>query len=156
MLFSAMMIGATAQNVDNATERDDTLNVVESVYDMAPEYPGGMEALTDYLRKNLNYPDIAAKYGVEGLVIMTFIVDEDGALKNIAAHDCKIRRFNTTKFNSENETTQKSLRRIFALQFAKEGARVIRKMPKWTPGKLHDKAIKVRLNLPIRFSIPDK
>lgn len=159
LLFSFIMIGATAQNANNTTERNDTVNRKVAIGvnpEQMPEYPGGNDALLSFLKKNIRYPQLAQQYGVEGKVIMTFLVDEKGALKDISAHDCKIERFNTTKFYSETEAKQKELKKEFALLFAKEGARVIRKMPKWKPGKLNDKAIKVRYNLPIRFSIPDK
>ena len=62
-----------------------------------PEFKGGQKALTIFLTKNLRYPDTAADYGVEGSVVMTFVVGVDGSLSNISAHDCKIERFNTTK-----------------------------------------------------------
>ena len=69
-----------------------------------PEFKGGQKALTIFLTKNLRYPDTAADYGVEGSVVMTFVVGVDGSLSNISAHDCKIERFNTTKFSQETVT----------------------------------------------------
>ena len=104
-----------------------------------PEFKGGQKALTIFLTKNLRYPDTAADYGVEGSVVMTFVVGVDGSLSNISAHDCKIERFNTTKFSQETE-----------------GARVIRKMPKWTPGTLNGKAVRVKFDLRISFIDPNK
>ena len=121
-----------------------------------PEFKGGQKALTIFLTKNLRYPDTAADYGVEGSVVMTFVVGVDGSLSNISAHDCKIERFNTTKFSQETESRQKELKKQFALLFAKEGARVIRKMPKWTPGTLNGKAVRVKFDLRISFIDPNK
>ena len=69
---------------------------------------------------------------------------------------CKIERFNTTKFSQETESRQKELKKQFALLFAKEGARVIRKMPKWTPGTLNGKAVRVKFDLRISFIDPNK
>ena len=121
-----------------------------------PEFKGGQKALTIFLTKNLRYPDAAADYGVEGSVVMTFVVGADGSLSNISAHDCKIERFNTTKFSQETESRQKELKKQFALLFAKEGARVIRKMPKWTPGTLNGKAVRIKFDLRISFIDPNK
>ena len=87
---------------------------------------------------------------------MTFVVGVDGSLSNISAHDCKIERFNTTKFSQETESRQKELKKQFAVLFAKEGARVIRKMPKWTPGTLNGKAVRIKFDLRISFIDPNK
>jgi protein TonB len=84
-----------------------------------PEFKGGQKALKKFLSKNLEYPEVAANYSVEGSVIMTFVVGVDGSLSNISAHDCKIERFNTTKFSQEAESRQKELKKQFALLFAK-------------------------------------
>ena len=128
----------------------------ESNVQKAPEFKGGLEALVKYLNKNLKYPGLAKRYGVEGKVVMEFIVDTDGTLKEITAKDCIIERFNTTKFSQLTEAEQKNLKEQFALLFAKEGARVIRKMPKWTPGNINGIPVRVKYNLPITFKIPDK
>ena len=87
---------------------------------------------------------------------MTFFVEKDGSLSEISAHDCKIDRFNTTKFSQETESKQKELKKQFALLFAKEGARVIRKMPKWAPGKVNGEAVRVKMNQRISFIDPNK
>ena len=123
---------------------------------ISASFPGGQQALTKFLDKNLQYPDAASDYGVEGSVVMTFFVEKDGSLSDISANDCKIDRFNTTKFSQETESKQKELKRQFALLFAKEGARVIRKMPKWTPGKTNGESIRTKINQRITFSDPNK
>ena len=119
-------------------------------------FPGGQQALTRFLDKNLQYPDAASDYGVEGSVIMTFLVEKDGSLSDISAHDCKIDRFNTTKFSQETASKQKELKEQFALLFAKEGARVIRKMPKWAPGKVNGESVRTKINQRITFMDPNK
>ena len=142
LLFAFMSMVAMAQSADSTI--------------VMPSFRGGQETLMNFLRKNLKYPDLAEHYAVEGRVVMTFIVSRDGSLKDIAAEDCKIERFNTTKFSQETESKQKQLKQQFALVFAKEGARIIRKMPKWIPGTRNGEPIDVKFHLPIRFSIPDK
>ena len=83
-------------------------------------------------------------------------VNEDGSLSDISAHDCKINRFNTTRFSQETESKQKEVKEQFAKLFAKEGYRLIKKMPKWTPGKLNGKVVRTKYNLPINFVNPHK
>ena len=151
--LTALSMSVMAQ--ETGTECTDS-TVVASPDRQMPEFKGGQEALAKFFAKNLRYPDIAAAYGVEGSVVMTFIVGEDGSLSDISAHDCKIERFNTTKFSQETESRQKELKKQFTLLFAKEGARVIRKMPKWTPGTLNGKAVRVKYNQRIRFIDPNK
>ncbi|MBR4899115.1 MAG: TonB-dependent receptor [Prevotella sp.] len=159
-MFATLSMGATAQNTDCNEAKNDTaqatccsapkLNIVQ------PTYPGGKEALIKFLSKNIHYPDLAETYDVEGSVKMTFVVGRDGKVKDIAAKDCKLDRFNTTKFSQETEVKQQQLKKQFSLLFAKEGARVIRKMPKWTPGTVDGKPADVKYTLPIRFVNPNK
>ena len=119
-----------------------------------PQFPGGLEALAQFLVDNVKYPEVAEAYAVEGKVVMAFIVERDGTLSEISAEDCKIERFNTTKFSQETEARQKELKEQFALLFAKEGARVLRKMPQWIPGNVDGKPVRVKLRQPINFRLP--
>ena len=151
--LTTIALGMLAQNI-TVKPTDSTVTV--SADRTNPEFKGGQKALKKFLSKNLEYPEVAANYSVEGSVIMTFVVGEDGSLSDISAHDCKIERFNTTKFSQETESRQKELKKQFALLFAKEGARVIRKMPKWTPGTLNGKAVRIKFDLRISFIDPNK
>ncbi len=153
-LLLALTMGVAAQSVDNTCEKSDTVENKPfecELMEQQPSFPGGEEALRMFFKKNLRYPQLAEDYDVEGRVVMTFFVEKDGTLTNVSALDCKIDRFNTTKFSQETEAKQKQLKEQFALLFAKEGARVIRKMPKWTPGKANGEVVRVKYNLPIRF-----
>ena len=158
MMLAAMSLAGVAQVTDSTDVRKDTVErgPFQCVLEQMPEYPGGKNALIEYLSKNVKYPELASQYGVEGRVVMQFVVDVDGSLKDISAKDCKINRFNTTKFSQETEARQQELKKQFALLFAKEGARVIRKMPRWEPGRINGEAKRVRYTLPITFSIPNK
>ena len=154
IIISVLTMGALAQNTISI-EKNDSLTIISSHKTIA-SFPGGQQALTKYLKKNVQYPDAAADYGVEGRVIMTFFVEKDGTLSEISAHDCKIERFNTTRFSQETESKQKELKKQFALLFAKEGARVIRKMPKWLPGKIDGESVRTKINQQITFIDPNK
>ena len=149
IIISVLTMGALAQNTISI-EKNDSVTIISSHKTIA-SFPGGQQALTKYLKKNVQYPDAAADYGVEGSVIMTFFVEKDGTLSEISAHDCKIERFNTTRFSQETESKQKELKKQFALLFAKEGARVIRKMPKWLPGKIDGESVRTKINQQITF-----
>jgi len=152
--LAALTMGAVAQNTISIEKNDSSMIV--SSHKIIASFPGGQQALTKFLDKNLQYPDAAQDYGVEGSVVMTFFVEKDGSLSEISANDCKIDRFNTTKFSQETESKQKELKKQFALLFAKEGARVIRKMPKWMPGKINGESVRTKINQRITFSDPNK
>lgn len=141
MLFAVLTLGAMAQSKEQKTDA---------------VFPGGEKAMKAYLQKNLQYPEQAAQYGVEGSVIMIFTVEKDGSLKDIVATECKIERFNTSTFGQETEARKKELKRQFAKLFAKEGVRVVRKMPKWEPLKKDGEAVSSKCYLPIHFGMPNK
>ena len=159
VMFAALTMGAVAQSTDSISIKNDTTGtkkIFSEIAKTSPQFPGGEKALKHFFDKNVQYPDAAQDYDVEGQVIMTFFVNEDGSLSDISAHDCKINRFNTTRFSQETESKQKELKEQFAKLFAKEAYRVIKKMPKWTPGKLNGKIMRTKYNLPINFVDPNK
>ena len=94
-----------------------------------PQFPGGVSALMAYLNKNVKYPVVAWENGVQGRVIVSFVVDEDGAIL-----DPKVAR-----------SVDPSLDR--------EAIRVVRKMPKWIPGMLDGKPFPVKFSVPVVFGL---
>lgn len=96
-----------------------------------PRFPGGLEALADYLSANIRYPREAIRNGVSGIVKVSFDVDTDGTPVNISVPG-----------------------RQLGYGLEEEGIRVVSKMPGWVPGIQHNKKVKVHFNLPIRFRAP--
>lgn len=94
-----------------------------------PEFPGGIEGLAKYLQKNIQYPKEAMQAGIEGKVIVSFVIDKQGLVQN-----AKI---------------IKSMRE----DFDEEALRVVRAMPKWRPGTQKGKRVAVSFNLPIAFKL---
>lgn len=92
-----------------------------------PEFPGGEDKLYDYLGKNLKYPREAQNNEIEGMVIVQFVVDEEG-----------------------NITSPKIVKSV-GFGCDEEALRVVKSMPQWKPGKQRNKAVKVYYNLPIMF-----
>ena len=108
-----------------APRTDEVFVVVEQ----QPEYPGGMDALRTFLTKNLNYPRSAASAGVSGRVFVSFVVNTDGSLADVQV--------------------------LKGIGFGcdEEAMRVVQKMPHWRPGKQSGRAVRVKYNLPIAFSL---
>ncbi len=99
------------------------------VVEQNPSFPGGEKALMDYLYKNLKYPAVAQDNGIQGRVLVQFVVNKDGSIV-----DPKVLR-----------SVDPSL--------DKEAMRVVTSMPKWTPGKQRGKPVRVRFTLPVTFRL---
>ena len=100
-----------------------------TVVEQMPMYPGGDGALMGYLRDNIHYPTVAAEIGVQGRVVVGFVVERDGSIT-----DVKILR-----------GVDPSLDR--------EAMRVVKNMPKWTPGKQNGSAVRVKYQVPVSFRL---
>ena len=102
--------------------------------DQPPAYPGGMEALGNFIGKNLQYPTTTDGTAAEGIVYVAFTVKEDGSVQNVYVK-------NAAKMPAA---------------FEAEAVRVVGMMPKWTPGTKDCKAANVELTLPIQFKKDQK
>jgi TonB family protein len=123
------VLGATAQ-ADSTAAANDTVTVAKAVdyAEEMPDYPGGFEKMNKFIAKNLKYPKDAITNNIEGRVIAEFIVEKDGSLSNI-----KIAK---------------------DIGYGEELVRVIKKMPHWKPGTQKGKAVRVKMKLPVTFTIP--
>lgn len=110
-----------------SNSENDTVKL--EILDTMPEFPGGEEALLDYLSSNIKYPLDAVKANAQGKVIASFIVEKDGSISNIVLKQ--------TVFPSCDA----------------EAIRVIANMPAWKPGKEHGQVVKVSYILPVTFRL---
>ena len=111
-----------------AVQNGETFTVVEQM----PEYPGGMKALMGYLAENIQYPAECQRAGIQGRVIVQFVVKADGSLDNF------------------------EIKRSVNPLLDAEALRVIKTTPKWKPGTQHGKPVDVKFTIPVTFSLPDK
>lgn len=109
--------------------------IKDTIYEFAafmPEFPGGQQAFMNYISSNLIYPEIAKEIGLEGKVIVSFVVFEDGTI-----HEATILR--GIKGDPSCD---------------KEALRLINQMPKWIPGKREGgELVKVRVKIPVMFKL---
>ena len=96
------------------------------------EFPGGMAALMKWLNNNMRYPEAAQQNDIQGRVIVNFVVEKDGSIANV-----KIAK-----------GVDKDLDR--------EALRVVKKMPKWQPGKNNGVAVRSYFNLPVTFRLQNQ
>lgn len=99
------------------------------VVEQNPMFPGGDKALMAWLTKNLKYPASAQENGIQGRVMVQFVVNKDGSIV-----DPKVLRGADPALD-------------------KEAMRVVSAMPKWTPGKQRGKTVRVRYTLPVTFRL---
>ena len=93
-----------------------------------PQFPGGISKLYKFLADNLKYPAKANAKNVRGTVFASFIIEKDGALSDI------------------------KILRGLGSGTDEEAIRVLKMSPKWEPGSLNGKLVRVQYNIPIKFS----
>lgn len=94
-----------------------------------PEFPGGNDARVKFLSENTSYPKIAKDAGIQGPVHLTFVVEKDGSISNVA------------------------ILRGIGGGCDEEAIRVVKAMPKWKPGRQNGKEVRVQFNMPIHFKL---
>lgn len=102
---------------------------VFDVVEEMPSFPGGQGALMSYLASNIKYPVVAQENGVQGRVIVSFVVERDGSIS-----DVRVAR-----------SVDPSLDR--------EAQRVVKSMPRWKPGKQNGSAVRVKYTVPVVFRL---
>ncbi len=104
----------------------------EKVYDVVEQnamFPGGDEACFKWLAEHLKYPSICQEQGIQGRVIVAFVVNKDGSIVDV-----------TTERSPDPNLT-------------KEAERVVKLMPKWQPAKQGNRAVRSRFRLPVLFRL---
>lgn len=124
VLIMLLMLGFSAGAQEN-DKKDDVFFIVDEM----PEYPGGQEALRVWLAENITYPEEAKTDSIQGIVYVSFIVNEQG------------------------KVTDSKLARGASPALDKEALRVVKEMPAWKPGKHKGKEVKVSYTVPISFKL---
>ncbi len=104
-------------------------DVIFTVVEDQPEFPGGEEARQRFLENNLRYPTMAREAGIQGTVFVTFVVETDGSVTDVRV-----------------------LRGIGG-GCDQEAVRVVEMMPRWEPGRQRGQPVRVQFNMPIRFRL---
>ena len=120
---------ATPKEADTQTEAKVDENTIFQVVQEMPEFPGGMAECMKWLNKNVKYPATAMEKGVQGRVIIQFVVNRDGSI------------------------SEASVARGIDPDLDKEALRVVSAMPNWIPGKQRGQAVRVKYTLPVMFRL---
>ena len=111
--------------VSQKDQKEEPFDVVEDM----PAFPGGMEAMIQFISSNIQYPADAQKQKVDGRVLVNFVVEKDGSITEV-----------------------KVVKPTFPSLDA-EAVRVVKAMPKWKPGYQRGQAVRVQFTMPINFSL---
>ncbi|MBT3303315.1 MAG: energy transducer TonB [Bacteroidetes bacterium] len=133
-VFVCFSLMSSAQTLDSNKIKGNTIPAEqeESIFiytEEIPQFPGGEQAQMRFMSENIRYPEFERDSGIQGLVVASFIIEKDGRITDI-----KILKGVTPDID-------------------KEVIRVLKKMPRWSPGKQKGKAVRVRINLPVRFTL---
>lgn len=93
-------------------------------------FPGGKEAMDEYITSNLKYPVTAKENGIEGVVNVSFVVNADGSIGTI------------------------EIKRLIDPDLEQEAIRLVKTMPKWTPAVKDGKPVQSIVEMPILFTLP--
>ena len=122
---AAEVLGSVDGEKNASDPDDDVFMVVEEM----PEFPGGTDALLEYLRTNLKYPDECKENNIQGRVLVSFVVNKTGEI------------INAEVVKSVNELLDA------------EALRVVNSMPVWKPGKQRGEVVRVKYVVPVNFSM---
>lgn len=114
-------VGPVVEQVDEG--------IIYDVVEENPRFPGGDEALMNWLAENIKYPSICQEQGIQGRVYAQFVVNKDGSIVDI-----KVLRSPDP-------------------YLSKEAERVLKIMPRWQPGRQRGKAVRVKYTLPVNFRL---
>lgn len=110
-------------------EEEEDADMIYQVVENQPEFPGGTSALMQYLSNNIQYPEASQEKGVQGRVVVQFIVNKDGSISDPV------------------------VARSVDPNLDKEALRLVSSMPKWKPGIQRGKPVRVRYTLPVAFKL---
>jgi TonB family protein len=128
-LLAVLLLGLYPNNA-NAQDDKTVYNFVSM--ENPPTYPGGMAKFYDFLGANIKYPSVAKEKKIEGNVHVSFTVETDGAVADI------------------------KVERRVSPEIDEEAVRVLKASKKWNPGMLNGKPVRVKYNIPIKFSLKQK
>lgn len=114
--------------IDNGPEEVEEEEIFMRV-EKAPAFPGGQKAMMEYLMKNIKYPAACQEAGIQGRVIVSFVVNKDGSIQNV-----EVIRGVHEKLDAE-------------------AVRVVKSMPAWSPGEQQGRKVRSKFQLPVFFRL---
>ena len=129
-----------------------------------PQFPGGVSKMMEYIMRNVKYPKEATEWGVQGKVIVKFIVEKDGRLTSpeiAKTTDLDVpsdiavaaSRKDMTEEQRKSADAQDAGLKAGTQALKDEAIRLVRQMPNWQPGKQRGKPVRVQFAIPVTFRL---
>ena len=131
-LLLFLILGFTALTTARAQNTDTPCCKVFQVVEQMPQFPGGQAAMMKFIADSLRYPSVVCTGGVEGRIVVRFVVD------------CKGNILNPLVVRSVDPLLDR------------EAIRLVKLMPKWIPGRQNGKPVNVTCLIPIRFKLHEE
>ena len=125
VLALLLMVNTNAMAQNKKAANDKVLEKAE----VMPEFPGGEQAMMDYVSKNVVYPNEAQEKGISGRVLVSFVIEKDGSI------------------------SEAKVVKGIGGGCDEEAVRVVKAMPKWKPGKDKGKPVRVSYMMPFTFKL---
>ena len=167
--IAALSLAVTAQTVTDykvlpsqelaQVQAVDGEDPVFEVCEVLPQFPGGDVEMMKFFMKNVKYPVVAETNGVQGCVLVSFIVEKDGSLSHVEAKSVTDATGNAVtvvamRSDMTDKQKQEAVDRNKGIQALKdESERVVKLMPKWKPGKQRGETVRVRCTIPATFRL---
>ena len=119
------VVDVAVKKSEEEAEPEGAFDVVEQM----PEFPGGAAGMMKFIAENVKYPEEAYSKGIEGRVLVQFIIEKDGSVTNVKV---------IKKVNDAIDA---------------EAVRVVKAMPKWKPGKQNGREVRVKYTIPVSFRL---
>jgi protein TonB len=119
------VVDVAVKKSEEEAEPEGAFDVVEKM----PEFPGGAAVMMKFIAENVKYPEEAYSKGIEGRVLVQFIIEKDGSVTNVKV---------IKKVNDAIDA---------------EAVRVVKAMPKWKPGKQNGREVRVKYTIPVSFRL---
>ncbi|MDB5121136.1 MAG: hypothetical protein JWN56_2354 [Sphingobacteriales bacterium] len=113
--------------ISNSQESSDSTKNDFAFIEVLPEFPGGILSLSNYISRNLKYPEVAYMLGIGGKVLVEFAVEKDGTVTDVQPKSC------------------------IGAGCEAEAVRILNNSPKWKPGIQNSLPVRVMYTLPINF-----
>lgn len=156
-------ITINGKSVAKITVNDkEVFNKTDSIYNVVAhnaKYPGGEGEMFKFISQNVRYPKLCQQFGVQGRVIISFVIEKDGSIteiKKLRGPGMELSEIDVTSYKEKNpeSTEEPKVGQDLGELLYEEGVRVLKAMPKWEPAKDKDgNIVRSRFNLPIQFRL---
>lgn len=140
------------------------IDVVFDICENMPQFPGGDAEMMKFIARNIRYPLVAEQWGVQGRVVVTFVVEKDGSITSpqvVKTTGLEVQSDTVTVVGMKHMTEEQRKEaeaqdtgiKAGAQAIKDEAVRVVKQMPKWQPGKQNGSVVRCKYSIPLTFRL---